>query len=325
MAYSCEEIAERLRGWLPDGDKVTGVRVLSSGHSNATYYVEGLNRVLRMPPIGIGLLPPYDMPKQHRVLDAVIKMNPHPPVPKVYELCEDKEILGDDFFIMEALSGEDFEYQAPQWLLDAPESQREHMSTQWIKAVAGLHSNPASAMPAGEVTTRDYAQACLKLADNEFGDPKLIQMLRNFVDNPLPTSGPSTPVHGDPKHGNTMWKKDGSLVALLDWEMAMVGEPLHDLGWMLCLYNQPLASAGLDLPGWLQQDQIVAHWERITGRSAAAIEKYKVMAYAKIAAINTHGIWLYRTGRITDPRYAAWDQGMPILLDILFERAGKAL
>ena len=56
--HSCEEIAERLRRWHPCGRQITDVRVLSAGHSNATYYVDGLDQVLRMPPVGAGLLPP---------------------------------------------------------------------------------------------------------------------------------------------------------------------------------------------------------------------------------------------------------------------------
>lgn len=112
--HSCEEIAERLRRWHPCGRQITDVRVLSAGHSNATYYVDGLDQVLRMPAVGAGLLPPYDMAKQHRVLDTVSRMNPHPPVPRVYQLCQDKEVLGDEFFLMEALPGENFEYATPQ-------------------------------------------------------------------------------------------------------------------------------------------------------------------------------------------------------------------
>lgn len=109
------------------------------------------------------------------------------------------------------------------------------MSTQWVDAVTDLHVNAASAMPAETLTPRDCAEFCLRLADNEFGDPNLIGMLKNFIANPLPTSGPPVPDHGDPKHGNTMGRRNGALVALLDYEIAMVGEPLHDLGWMLCI------------------------------------------------------------------------------------------
>ena len=312
-----------LKSWMPNGDEITGIRVLSAGHSNETFYVEGIDRVLRLPPSTGGLLPPYDMAKQHRVLDAVDKMNGGPPVPKVYELCEDPDVLGDPFFLMEALVGEEYEYEAPQWLVDAPEEQRTRMSRQWIEAVAALHDRPASEMPDEFISTKDYAQKCLKMTQVPNGDPKLIALLESFVADPLPTSGEPTPVHGDPKIGNMMWRPDGKLVAMLDWEMSHQGEPLHDLGWALCLYNQPLASAGLDLPGWLQPDQMAAEWEAKTGRSAEALPRYMVLAFAKICAINTWGVHLYESGQTKDERYAAWGKGMPQLLGILFDRVEK--
>lgn len=319
-----DDVTRRLRAWLPDGDKVTGLRVLSAGHSNETFFVEGLNRVLRMPPSTGGLLPPYDMVGQHRILKAVGAMQDGPPVPAVFEVCDDPEVLGDPFFIMEALVGEEYEYAPPQWLLDAPESQRTSMSTQWINAVASLHNRPASEMPEPFVSTKAYAENCLKMTQVPNGDKNLIALLEDFVNNPLPTSGDPTPVHGDPKIGNMMWRPDGTLVAVLDWEMACTGEPMHDLGWALCLYNQPLASAGLDLPGWLQPEQMAERWEARTGRSAAHLHRFMVMAFAKICAINTWGVHLYESGQTKDERYAAWGRGMPQLLSILFSRADKA-
>ena len=319
-----DDVTRRLKAWLPDGDKVTGLRVLSAGHSNETFFVEGLNRVLRMPPSTGGLLPPYDMVKQHRVLAAVGAMQDGPPVPAVFEVCEDPEVLGDPFFIMEALVGEEFEYTVPQWLLDAPESQRTAMSMQWIDAVASLNTRPALQLPAEFVSTKGYAENCLRMADVPSGDKNLVALLQDFVNNPLPTTGDPAPVHGDPKIGNMMWRPDGKLVAVLDWEMAQTGEPMHDLGWALCLYNQSLASAGLDLPGWLQPEAMADRWEARTGRSTAALNRFAVLAYAKICAITTWGAHLYLSGQTKDERYAAWGQGMPQLLSILFSRADKA-
>ena len=318
-----DELLRRLKSWHADGERITGIRVLSAGHSNETFYVEGIDRVLRMPPSTGGLLPPYDMVKQHRILANVGAMKDGPPVPRVHEVCADPGVLGDPFFLMECLIGEDYEYAAPQWLVDAPEAQRTSMSTQWIEAIAALHNHSAAEMSDELVSPRDYAEKCLKMAQVPNGDKDLIALLEDFVKNPLPVSGEPAPVHGDPKIGNMMWRRDGQLVAMLDWEMAHGGEPLHDLGWALCLYNQPLASAGLDFAGWLQPEAMAEKWEEKTGRSAAALNRYMVLAFAKICAINTWGIHLYETGKTDDERYAAWGRGMPQLLGILFDRARK--
>ncbi len=318
-----DQLLARLKAWHPDGPAITGIKVLSAGHSNETFLVEGIDRVLRLPPSTGGLLPPYDMPKQHGILAKVGAMTDGPPVPRVFECCADPEVLGDPFFLMERLVGEAYEYAAPQWLVDAPPSQRLRMSSQWIAAIAALHNHPAAAMSDEFISTRDYAEQCLKMTQVPNGDKRLIALLEDFVNNPLPTSGPATPVHGDPKIGNMMWRPNGDLVAMLDWEMAHSGEPLHDLGWALCLYNQPLASAGLDFEGWLQPEVMAARWEEATGRSAAAVHRYMVLAFAKICAINTWGVYLYESQQTRDERYAAWGRGMPQLLSILFDRADK--
>lgn len=71
MSRDTARLMNGLRGYLPRGDRITGVRTLSAGHSNETYLVEGLDEILRMPPSAEGLLPPYDMARQHAILAAV--------------------------------------------------------------------------------------------------------------------------------------------------------------------------------------------------------------------------------------------------------------
>ena len=73
MARDLQRMAHGLRGYLKDGARITGIVALSTGHSNETYLVEGIDRILRMPPSEEGLLPPYDMARQHAILDAVGK------------------------------------------------------------------------------------------------------------------------------------------------------------------------------------------------------------------------------------------------------------
>lgn len=308
-----------LRNYLPEGRKISGLRVLSAGHSNETYYIEGLDRILRMPPAQGGLLPPYDMEKQYRVLDAVYRMSDAPPVPRVYELCTESEILGDPFFVMQALKGEEFEYTLPDWLSSAPSGQREWMSNQWVTVISGLHNNPPEQMPAEEIGIQAYAEKYLAMAIKSEGDRELIAILDNLVKDPPKASGAPTPVHGDPKHGNTLWTRDGKLLAFLDWEMSHIGEPLTDLGWMLCFYNQGHASAALHSTGWLQEPAILDLWQQKTGRTAVDIQRYKLLALAKVCAIMSRGVWLYNTGQLMDPRIPTWD--MKSLLDTLIERS----
>src|SRR5439155_18577613 len=175
------------------------------------------------------------------------------PVPRVFELCTDPSVIGSPFFIMERLSGEAFEYQVPAWLAAASEDVRGYMSSQWIGAIVAVHRMPVELMPGPRMTPAEQASHWRDVARSAEAPRPLLELLDDLTLNPPPCSGAPTPVHGDPKHGNCFWQRDGRLVALFDWEMAHVGEPLTDLGYLASFYDQGmggLATAGLDLPGW---------------------------------------------------------------------------
>src|SRR2546430_17732297 len=106
MARDLERMADGLRRYLAGGDGITGVAALSTGHSNETYLLEGIDRILRMPPSEEGLLPPYDMARQHAVLSAVGGWDDGPPGPRGVQLCTDAAVVGDPLFLMGRLLGE---------------------------------------------------------------------------------------------------------------------------------------------------------------------------------------------------------------------------
>lgn len=323
MARDTGKLAEGLRRWLPRGDRITGVTTLSAGHSNETYLVDGLDEVLRMPPSEEGLLPPYDMVRQHRVLSAVAGSAPGVPLPPVLELCEDPAVLGDPFFLMGKVSGEAFEYAVPDWLAASPVDGAESVCRQWFDAVIALHDMPADAMPPGGRSVQEEAQHWLDVARGAESMPALIAVLEDLAGRPPRSSGPATPVHGDPKHGNCLWH-DGRLTAFLDWEMAQVSEPLLDLGYILMFHDQgdaSLANAGFELPGWWSPERMVAEWEKGTGRTAVDVPRYTVLGQAKVAAIISVGAYLFNSGRIADPRFQAFGAVIPAYVDLLERRA----
>lgn len=303
-----------LRDYLGYGSALTSITPLSTGHSNETYKLEGIERILRMPPSKEGLLPPYDMAAQHAVLAAVGAQPQGPPVPRVYELCTDPDVIGDPFFVMECLDGEAFEYTTPDWLKAAPPSLPDAMCAQWIGAIAAVNTLPVEAMPARRRSVVDEARHWLTVAQEAEAPAELIAVLQDLVAHPPRPSGPPAPVHGDPKHGNTLWTRDGRLRALLDWEMAGINDPLLDLGYIMQFYDQgeaALASAGYELPGWWSRSRTIDEWQRMTGRPVVDLHRYEAIAVAKVAAIIALGVHLYRTGRAPDPRFAAWAAVVP--------------
>jgi aminoglycoside phosphotransferase (APT) family kinase protein len=241
MARDTDRLAAGLRTYLPRGAGITGVITLSAGHSNETYLVDGIGEVLRMPPSEEGLLPPYDMARQHAVLSAVAGAAPGVPLPPVLELCTNPSVIGDEFFLMGQVKGDAFEYAVPDWLAADPQAGAESVCRQWFDALIALHNMPVSAMPPGERTVQQEAQHWLDVARGAESAPVLVDILEDLAKRPPRTSGAPTPVHGDPKHGNCLWD-EGRLTALLDWEMAQISEPLLDLGYVLMFHDQGEAS-----------------------------------------------------------------------------------
>jgi len=324
MARDCERMAQELRRYLPGGAGITGITPLSTGHSNETYLLDGIDRILRMPPSEEGLLPPYDMARQHAILSAVGCWHAGPPVPRVFELCTDPAVIGDAFFLMERLIGEAFEYRVPDWLAAAPSAVRELMCTQWIGALAAVHGMPAALMPAELMTVREEAEHWRDVAAQGEAPQLLFDLLDDLIARPPPASGAPTPVHGDPKHGNCLWDR-GRLIAFLDWEMAHVGEPLTDLGYLTSFYDQgdmALANAGFELDGWWSRARVVEEWEKATGRPARELSRYEVLGMCKIAAIIQLGYHLFRTGRATDKRFEIWGAVVPPFVVAAAKRAG---
>jgi aminoglycoside phosphotransferase (APT) family kinase protein len=323
MARDTDRLAKGLRSYLPRGERVTGVKTLSAGHSNETYLVEGLNEILRMPPSEEGLLPPYDMARQHAILSAVKAHAPTVPLPTMLELCEDPGVIGDPFFLMSCVPGEAFEYSVPDWLAADPVEGPERLCRQWFDAVLGVHRMATEHMHRGGRNVKEEAAWWLSVARGAEADPRLIEVLEDLEARPPRTSGAPTPVHGDPKHGNCLWH-EGQLTALLDWEMTQIGEPLLDLGYILMFHDQgpaSLANAGFDLPGWWSPERMIAEWEQGTGRTAVDIGRYTVLGQAKVAAIVALGSHLFTSGRTADPRFGAWGAVLPPYIDLLTRRA----
>lgn len=326
MARDLRQLEEGLRAYLADGKAVTGVKALSTGHSNETYLVEGLNRILRMPPSEEGLLPPYDMAREYGAISAVGQWTAPPPVPKTYELCLDASVIGDPFFLMERRYGEAYEYAEPEWFAKASAEARSGMCAQWVGAVAAVHRMPAERMPGPRSSVVDQIAHWRDVAMDAEAPLPLIDLIEDLVRNPPRSSGPETPVHGDPKVGNCLWN-DCKMVALLDWEMAHVGEPLTDLGYMACFYDQgerALASAGFYAPGWWSRERLIGEWEAATHRTAHDMRRYEALNLCKISAIIALGYHLHRVGRARDPRFEAWGKVLPGFIELTLERAQLA-
>lgn len=277
---------------------------LSAGHSNETYLLSGLDRILRTPPSEAGLLPPYDMPRQFRIMDRVGRAEGGPPVPRMRELCEDPSVIGDPFFTMDRARGEAYEaYAMPEWVKSADAAFRSAMCEQWIDAIAAVHALPTDVIGDPPRTPAEEADYWRCVAERAEAPDALLDLLRCLVDHPPPVSGPAAPLHGDAKLANCLWQ-DGQLTALLDWEMAGVGEPLVDVGYLIWTFE---LYRNRGSPGWWTRAQVIARWEERTGRTARGVARYEVLGSAKVIAILAAGAHLVKSGKSKDPRFGAWE------------------
>lgn len=335
MPWNLASLTATIEPYLGRTGPITEVVPLATGYSNETYLLRGPDVVLRTPPSNRGLLPPYDMRHQHDVL-ADVRGVPGVPVPLVHGVSTGESAVGAPFYLCECVPGESFEMAAPPWLVDAPPEFRTEMCRQWVGAVAALHR--AAPLPSlGPVRSpAETYRAWRDIAAVDAESPgaaksqgaHVIELLDQVIALDPRSSGPPAPVHGDPKIANTMWQ-DGRLTGVLDWELAFNGEPLCDLGYILNWFpaDPSLNDMGLPsydyfaLPGMYSRDELIAAWERGSGRSAHGIEAYEAGESAKTCAIVLRGVAAYEAGVLRDERLASW----PPALEIYRERTVRML
>ena len=289
------------------------------GHSNLTYHVRfgGSDLVIRRPPFGPVAPTAHDMAREYRWLSAI---NPvFPLAPRVYALCEDPAIVGSVFYVMERRHGIVVRDEEPPSIRNQPDVRR-RISLAIVDALADLHAiDIASAglshlgKPQGfvERQVRGWTERWNRSRTADV--PELEAVARWLVESLPPNPERSAIVHGDFKLDNLMLDAADPrrLVAVFDWEMAALGDPLVDLGILLAYW---VATAPLDhhdalttvttLPGWLEPRDLVERYAARSGRDVTRLKFYEVFALFKIAAVVQQIYCRFVNGQTGDPRFA---------------------
>jgi len=297
------------------------------GHSNLTYLIRfgDAEIVVRRPPFGP--VPPtaHDMAREYRWLSAMHRV--FPAAPRPYLLCEDKEIIGSVFYAMERRRGLVVRADEPP-AVAAPAARR-RVSEALITTLARLHAIDVGAnglgglgKPAGFVerqvrgwTDRWHRSQTTPLAEMDALAEWLLQRLP-------PDANPPGIVHGDFKLDNVMLDEQdvGRVVAVLDWEMSALGDPLVDLGILLAYWAPtapPLERDALTTvthrPGYFTRDEIVEHYAARSTRDLSNIRFYEIFAVFKIAVVIQQIYFRYVQGQTTDERFATFDARVAFL------------
>jgi aminoglycoside phosphotransferase (APT) family kinase protein len=289
---------------------------IGEGHSNVTYRVArgDTTFVLRRPPRPP--LPPsaHDVLREGRVLRALAG---RARVPSVLAVCDDESLIGAPFYIMEHVEGAVLTDHVPDGI------RPRRISDSLIDALAELHAVDWRAAGLDRFgKPHDYlARQLQRFASlwehNKTRNIPAVESIRDWLIANMPQSSAATIVHGDYRLGNAIVDRHG-VVALVDWEMSTIGDPLADLGYLCALWsdvNDPERgtlepSPVTRQPGFLRREELIARYEQITGRPITHIRWYQTLAVWKAIVFMEGNYKRALAGTTDDPVLASFGEGV---------------
>ncbi len=289
-----------MREHLDEPPAALEARRFGGGSSNLTYLLTDGERewVLRRPPSGPLLPTAHDMAREFRVLSALLDTGVA--VPRPLALCSDSGPLGAPFYIMERKRGIVVRTDIPAEIGDS-EARRRKASLAVIDAMAALHAVDWRGVGLGEGfgkpdgylvrQLRRWREQWQRSRDREVPE---VERLAMWLAAHIPESPPAAIVHGDFRLENCMLHPESlRVVAIFDWEMSTIGDPLADLGWALAYWPTPGDPAAWResvpavsvLPGFPSRAELMEHYAALTGRDLAHLRFYQALGLYKLAII----------------------------------------
>ena len=303
---------------------------IGEGHSNLTFLIErgGERFVVRRPPRPP--IPPsaHDVLREARMLSAI--QDTEARVPKVLAACEDESVLGLPFYVMNYIEGTVITGDVPEFLANPDD--RRHISTELIDSLAEVHAVDWQACGLeGFAKPTGYLDRQLKRFNglwehNKTRELPLVQEVGDWLAKNKPESPATTIVHGDYRLGNTMFASESParLVAIFDWELCTLGDPLADVGYLSVswsrksdvmpenMFDQLTVTHG---EGFFERDELVAYYEERTGRSMSDLRWYQALALWKSAVFMEGNYKRWVAGASDDPYLGLFDKGVPQLAE----------
>lgn len=297
-------------------------RIIAGGKSNLTYAVEvgDSTLVVRRPPLGHVLETAHDMRREYRVMSAL--RDTSVPVPRTLAHCDDPTVIGAPFYVMEWVDGTP--YRAAAQLGDVGPERTRTIATNFVDALVELHRLDPDEVGLADFgrpdgfLARQTARWRTQLAGSTTRAlPAAEELHRRLVDR-LPPQGPARIVHGDYRLDNVLVDAEDRAAAVIDWEMATLGDPWTDVALMV-VYRRVGELVGGDAvadastaAGFLDEGEILDRYERGTGTTAQHLDFYLGLAAYKLAAIlegihvrhqrgQTVGAGFDRVGDVTEP------------------------
>ena len=305
----------------------------AEGHSNETLFVTWGDRelVIRRPPPGETAETAHDVLREYRVMDAL--QDTDVPLPETVLACEDHSVIGSDFYVMGRVEGDVLRAEEPP-RFRTPNARRK-IGEELADTLAAIHRLDYEAVGLGEFGypsgyTERQVERWTKQLDwaferttEERAVPELKTVGDWLADN-CPKEHEHTLVHGDYKLDNVMYGTETppKIVGVFDWEMATLGDPLADLGWMLSYWRDPgdpepatpeLVSTFMEADEYPTRKELVERYEQATGIEYEHDRFYRALAVYKLAALGEMFYRRYLEGNSDDPMYPRMEERVPDL------------
>ncbi|MFF2555126.1 phosphotransferase family protein [Nocardia sp. NPDC058058] len=268
--------------------------LIAGGKSNLTYAITSgtTSFVLRRPPLGHVLATAHDMTREHRVISALADTDV--PVPDTYALCEDTEIIGAPFYLMELVAGTP--YRRARELEALGPERTAAISAGLIDTLAALHSVDPVTVGLGDFGRPEgflerQVRRWKKQLDASYSrELPAATELHELLAKSVPPQSASRIVHGDYRLDNVLVDASDRVAAVLDWEMATLGDPLTDIGLLLVYqrmgtHHIPGVTDVAAAQGFLGESEMLDRYAHRAGLDLTHIGFYVALASFKLAVI----------------------------------------
>ena len=287
---------------------------VEGGRSCLTYLVDDANGkrvVVRRPPLGHLLQSAHNVVREHRIVAALWPTGI--PVAPVLGVCETPEIIGAPFFVMEFVEGGVLNEAADVPRILPGDQERRTAGFSMVDALTELHRVDVDAVGLGDLSRRDgYLDRQLRRWDRQWQDsrtrdlPEMTELHDWLVANQPAPSNEVRIIHGDFRIGNALLRPDGTVAAMLDWELCTLGEPMSDLAYLLRSWVQPDEPIGphLEPPtrsgGFATREELADRYAERTSRAIDSLDFWMAFNAWRSAAIAEGVLRRYLDGAMGD-------------------------
>lgn len=307
------------------------IKQYASGASNLTYLISYPNRelVLRRPPPGAKAASAHSMIREYRVISALASV--YPAVPRGIYYSDDESLLGSEFYLMEKVEGLLVKDSLPAAWNFNDEDRRRFGKTVFDKLIELHRVDYTAAGLADFGKPQGYAERQIlgwnrRFTNAHTADISSFEDIQQWLVANIPTASADSPaalIHGDFRIDNVMIDPENpfKVIAVMDWEMAALGDPLMDLANSLAYWVhsddppalQTIKQQPSDAPGMLRREEIIAYYAEQTGFDTSKWDFYEVYGYWRLMGILQQLYFRFVNQQTQDQRFAGYGQGVALL------------